>query len=279
MMLKKLTSLLLTLLLLNGLPLRVCAQANNFIVDDAGLLYADEAADLEQKAASLSESYGIDIIILTVDSLGGARAQDYADNFYDTQGYGDDGLLFLLAMEEREWYISTCGTVIYVLTDYGIQQLGEGILPYLSAGYWYGGFCAFLESLPYYLDAYASGDPVDGHGDYSGDYYHGQRDEIVHYPREHQPNFLLSLIIGLAVGGISVLVMRSTMNMKRAQRGASVYLKDGSWNLHTHRDIYLYSNITKTLRQQNTSSGSRGGGSSVHRSSGGRSHGGGGGRF
>jgi len=274
-MLKKLTSLVLAVLLLSCLILPAGAWTNHFIVDDAGLLDSGETADLEQRAASLSENYGIDIVILTVDSLGGVSAQVYADDYYDANGYGEDGLLFLLAMAEREWYISTCGSIINALTDYGIQQLGEGILPYLSSGYWYEGFGAFLEHLPYYLDAYASGAPVDGYADYSGDYYHGQQDAVVYHSREYQPNFLLSVLIGLAAGGITVLVMRSTMNTKRSQRGASVYLKDGSWKLHTHHDIYLYSNVTKTRRQQNTS----GGGSSVHRSSGGRSHGGGGGRF
>ena len=277
-MLKKLTSLLLILLLLGCLALPAAARTGSYIVDDAGLLDSDETADLEALAASLSESYGIDIVILTVDSLGGAYAQDYADAYYDSNGYGKDGVLFLLAMAEREWYISTCGSVIYALTDYGIQQLGDGILPYLSSGHWYEGFRSYLESLPYYLDAYAAGSPVDGYGDYSGDYYHGTQEEVVYYQEEKEPSFPLSLLIGLAAGGITVLIMRSTMNTKRSQRGASVYLKDGSWNLHTFRDLYLYSNVTKTRKQQNTS-GSSGGGSSVHRSSSGRSHGGGGGKF
>lgn len=275
-MMKKLTSLLLAVLLLCCLVLPAGASAGSYIVDDAGLLYSDEAAVLEEMASALSATYGIDAVILTIDSLGGVSAQEYADDYYVHNGYREDGVLFLLAMEEREWYISTCGTVIYALTDYGIQQLGEGVLPYLSSGSWYDGFAFFLERLPYYLDAYVSGTPVDGYADYSGTYYHGQQDEIVYYPQEKQPSFLMSLLIGLAVGGITIAIMRSMMNTKRAQRGASVYLKDGSWNLRMHRDIYLYSNVTKTRRQQSSSSG---GGSSVHRSSGCRSHGGGGGKF
>ena len=275
-MMKKLTSLLLAVLLMSCLVLSVSANSVSYIADDAGLLYSDEAAVLEEKAANLSAIYGIDAVILTIDSLGGVSAQDYADDYYDHNGYGEDGVLFLLAMEEREWYISTCGTVIYALTDYGIQQMGEAILPYLSSGSWYDGFAFFLDRLPYYLDAYVSGTPVDGYADYSGDYYHGQQDEIVYYPQEKNPSFPLSLLIGLASGGIAIGIMRAMMNSKRAQRGASAYLKDGSWNLHMHRDIFLYSNVSKTRRQQSSSSG---GGSSVHRSSGGRSHGGGGGRF
>ncbi len=273
---KKMASLVLAVLLLSCLILPAQANTQSHMIDAAGLLYPGEIAVLEENAAALSETYGIDVVILTVDSLEGKAAQDYADDYYDSHEYGENGLLFLLAMAEREWYISTCGNVIYALTDYGIQQLGEGILPYLSSGDWYSGFHCFLDSLPYYLDAYEAGSPIDGYADYSGDYYHSRQDEVVYYDREPQPSFLLSLIIGLVSGGIVILIMRSTMNSKRAQRGASVYLKEGSWNLYSHHDIYLYSNVTKTKRQQNTSSC---GGSSVHRSSGGRSHGGGGGRF
>ena len=277
-MFRKITTILLSLLIISCLMIYASAETS-WVADDAGLLKSDEIDSLEKQSASLAEQYGIHAVIHTVDSLEGFSAQNYADYFYDNAGYVDDGVIFLLAMEEREWYISTCGSMIYTLTDYSIQQLGEGILPYLSSGHWYEGFRSYLESLPLYLDAYESGTPVDGYADYSGDYYHGKQEEVVYYNQENRPNFLISLLIGLAAGGITILIMRSAMNTKRAQRGASVYLKDGSWNLYTHHDLYLYSNVTKTLRQQNTSSASRGGGSSVHRSSGGRSHGGGGGRF
>ncbi len=274
-MIKKLISMVLSLLLLSSMILTVSAEIKTRVADEAGLLYADEILSLEAKAQALAEGYGIDAVIVTIDSLHGQTAQDCADNYYDVSGYADDGVLFLLAMNEREWYISTCGKVIYALTDYGIQQLGDEVLPYLSSGNWYGAFAHFLDCLPYYLDAYEAGSPVDGHADYSGDYYHGQQDEVVYAPREYEPNFLISLLIGIAAGGITILVMRSSMKTNRSQRTASVYLKDGSWHLYRHLDIFLYSNVKKTRKQENTS----GGGSSVHRSSGGRSHGGGGGRF
>lgn len=268
--------LLLCLLLLPCLILPAAAQERPYVVDEAGLLLPGEISALEEAAGKLAEDYRIDPVILTVTSLSGSSAQDYADDYYDSQGYSDDGILFLLAMEEQEWYISTCGSLIYAVTDYGVQQLGEAVLPCLSEGLWFDAFSRFLSALPVYLDAYETGAPVDGNADYSGDYYHGDREEVVYYESESTPNFLLSLACGLAAAGITIAVMRYTMNTKRPQRNAGAYLKDGSWNLYHHRDLFLYSNVTKTRRQENKSSG---GGSSVHRSSGGRSHGGGGGKF
>lgn len=248
------------------------------IIDMADLLTDQEMIELESKAAQLTEDYGMDVVILTLDTLDGETPQNKADNFYDENGYGDNGVLFLLAMEERDWYISTCGNVIYALTDYGIQQLGSAMLPYLSGGYYYEAFDVFLNELPIYFNALENGTPIDGYADDSGDYYHGDREEVVYYDEASQgPSLLLSLLVGLVVAAITILIMRGSMNTRQKQRSADNYLKDGSYHLHTRQDLFLYSRVSKVRRQQNTSGG--GGGSSVHRSSGGRSHGGGGGKF
>lgn len=276
-MFQKVTSLLICLLLIPCLAFPAQAQSEIRVTDDAGLLQPEEILQLESTAANLADTYQIDAVIVTVPSLGGASAQDYADAYYDQNGYGDDGVLFLLAMAEREWYISTCGKVIYALTDYGVQQLGNGILPYLSDGDWYQGFGYFLDMLPFYLDAYEKGSSIDGFADDSGDYYHGDQEEILYYREESKPNFFLSLLCGMIVAGISLFVMRSSMNTKRARHAAGEYLVEGSWALTQHSDIFLYSNVTKTRKQEPPKN--TGGGSSVHRSSGGRSHGGGGGKF
>ena len=276
-MYKKLTSLLLCILLLPCFALSASGQTVSYVFDGAGLLLPEEISALEEQAGELALLYDIDPVILTVDSLGGIRAQDYADDYYDQSGYGEDGILFLLALAEQEWYISTCGSLIYTLTDYGIQQLGNEVVPYLGEGRWYDGFCAYLDTLPVYLDAYESGAPVDGFADYSEDYYHGDQEEVVYYQQESKPNFLISLLIGAAAAAVTILIMKSSMNTKRSQRTASVYMNNGTWNLTLHQDLFLYSNVTRTRKQEPPKSS--GGGSSVHRSSGGRSHGGGGGRF
>ena len=74
-----------------------------YIADKAGLLTPEEITSLEEKAAELASEYNMDPVILTVDSLYGSSAQDYADDYYDSHGYREDGVLFLLAMAEREW--------------------------------------------------------------------------------------------------------------------------------------------------------------------------------
>lgn len=271
-------SVFLCLILLIGLPVTAfAAQTASPVYDYGNLLSAEEEYLLEDKIQSICDAYGMDTVILTLDSLDGKAAQNYADDFYDSMGYGDDGVLFLLAMAEREWYISTCGKVSYALTDYGISQIGEEVVPGLSGGYYYEAFDTFLECLPYYLEALENNTPIDGYADYSGDYYHGQQEEVIYYEGDYGPNYLVSILVGLAVAAITVLGMRGSMNSRRPQKSAASYLKSGSYHLRTHQDLFLYSNISKVRRQQNNNH--HGGGSSMHHSSGGRSHGGGGGRF
>lgn len=279
---RKMSSLLLCIMLLPVLILHVHAASDlPMVADNADLLSASEEQALEEKAQSLRSEYELDVVIVTADSLGGKSAQDYADDYFDQNGYGYgsnyNGILFLISMAEQEWYISTCGDTIYAVTDYGVQQLGDIVVGYLADGDYYGGFNAFMDALTSYLDAYQNGSSIDGYADYSGDYYHGDRDEVVYYEKDTSPNLFVSLMIGAVSAAVVILIMRSSMNTKRQQRGASSYLKPGSFHLRSHQDMFLYSNVSKVRRQQNN--GSSGGGSSVHRSSGGRRHGGGGGKF
>ena len=270
---KKLVSFLLGLALILGMAIGVSAAQPVLVNDFAGLLTYDEASGLEQQALALREDFGIDTVILTLDSLNGYSAQTTADDYYDQNGYGDDGVLFLLAMEEREWYISTAGNCIYALTDYGLYEMEEAILPYLQSGDYHGAFEMFLLELSHYMKAYTQGDIIDGYVPQE-EQYHGHTDVVY---EEKGVNWFLSIAVGLIAAAITVGIMRSTMNTKRLQHSAGDYLKDGSFHMRQHQDIFLYSQVSKTRKPDPPSNS--GGGSGVHRSSSGRSHGGRGGKF
>ena len=287
---KRILLLLLCFSLL--LPVTVHA-ANPKVIDDADLLTNQETDLLESSAQSLADTYQMDVVILTVDSLGGKTSEAYADDYFDYNGYGigDDfsGILLLVSMEQRDWSISTCGEAIYAVTDYGIESLAEVFLPYLSNGRYYDAFRIYLQELETYFKAYRSGDPIDGYiGSYDGPgtYQPGTRDEVVYYEEpfgfsDIMVRLLVALVIGAVIAGIVLLVMRSGMNTAKQQSGAKNYMVSGSYNLYRCQDFYLYSRTSRTRKQENNSSGGHGGGggSSVHHSSSGRSHGGGHGKF
>lgn len=276
---KKLLLLILTLSVILTLAFPAAATEAGLptVIDNAELLAEDEEAALAETISELMVTYGMDIVILTEPSLNGDSAQDYADSYYDTNGYADDGILFLLAMEEREWYFSTCGEAIYVFTDYGIDRMGSLVLPCLSEGEYCKAFSLWLDALPGYFESYLNSDPVD-----SPDYGHGQsddRDNVVYYDHKEESsvNVLIAPLIGLIAAAITILIMRGQMNTARRQSGAAEYMNQDSYHLKVRRDMFLYSHVSKTPKPKNN--GTSGGGSSVHMGGGGRSHGGGGGRF
>lgn len=281
---KRRFTFLVCLMLLLSLAATAFAQESTLpqVIDGAGLLDSMQEQSLEEAAKALRDRYQMDVVILTLKSLDRKTPQEYADDFYDYYGYGigekKSGVLFLLSMEERDWYISTCGDAIYALTDYGIQQVGSAAVEYLSRGDYYSAFVVYLNALETYMKAYQNGSPIDGYANYSGSYYHGDRENVVYYDQPYTPNLMISIGVGLLIATITLLCMRGAMNTKRAQRSASEYMVRGSYNLRTQRDIFLYSRVSKT-RRETDSGGHGGGGSSIHHSSGGHSHGGGGGKF
>lgn len=286
---KKCMSILLCLMLLLSMALCVSAAGRENVIDEAGLLNWDEQDLLEKKADELWDSCHLDVAILTVDTTWGESVQTYADHYYDENGFGygsdNSGILLLLCMDTREWYITTCGEAIYIFTDYGLEQMGQAMIPWLAEGQYYNAFEIWLDSIPEYCEAFLDGAPIDGYVG-ADDYDPLGGDETVHYQPESKPNYFVRFLIALAIGagaaGIALMIMRSNMNTAKPQANAADYIKAGSYQVNVHRDMFLYRQVTKTPKADNSSGGTRsggGGGSSVHRSSGGTSHGGRGGRF
>ncbi len=245
---KRIFSLIAVLLLLICLGSPVYAYdygmpvTGAVISDGAGLLTDGEEGLLVARASELWRQYRLNIAIVTTDTLHGKSPRQYAEDAYDgLYGEGTDGILFLLSMEDRDWYISTSGRAMDLLTDGEADDSADEALAYLGRDEFYEGMDTWLEGLPHYLD---STEP------------------------EPQPSILIALVIGLAVALIAVLLMRRAMNTKRQQHSARDYLIPGSYRLGTCQDFYLYSRTTRTARPKSSSS-----------SSGGRSHGGGGGKF
>ena len=145
------------------------------LVDREHLLSDDQAEALSQRLKEIGSTYRCDVIIATVSSLGNKTAEEYADDFFDYNGYGygatpneqgttinGDGILLLLSMEGRDFWISTSGYGITAFTDYGIQTyLEDQFLPYLRNDDYAGGFNAFADACEYLLKTAREGVPYD----------------------------------------------------------------------------------------------------------------------
>lgn len=255
---RKLIATLLVFCLILASPLIAAAlDPLARVVDNADLLTDSEAYALEKRANDILYTYDMDVVIVTVNSLGGKSATAYADDYYDSHGYGIDekysGLLLLIAMDEREWAVSTCGDAIRAVTDYEIDEFFSDISGKLSDGEYYEAFDGFLTQIEAEYKAYADESTLE-----AGDIFF---------------RFVIALLIGTVIAGIALLIMRSQMNTAKSQRGAQSYIRNESYDLFRCQDIFLYSHTTRTRKAESSSGGG------THRGSSGRSHGGRSGRF
>ena len=58
------------------------------VIDNAGLLRPEQRAILEERFASVAETYHFDLVILTERTIGESDPGEYADSFFDRNGYG-----------------------------------------------------------------------------------------------------------------------------------------------------------------------------------------------
>ena len=239
------------------------------LVDDADLLSDREESRLLEKLDNISEKNKCDVAIVTVYSLDEKTATAYADDYFDYNGYGygtnDDGVLFLISMEKRDWAISTYGYGITALTDAGQQRIMQECKPYLSKGDYSEAFNIFADRCDEFIASARNGKIID----------------VDTLPKEPFPvgkNLLIALLIGAVVGAFAVMSMMAKLKSVHLQSSAVDYVKPGSLNVTQRNDIYLYRTVNRT-KIESSSGGSHSGGSHTHHSSSGRSHGGSSGKF
>ena len=257
---KKLIIMLLALLVTLSFAVPAFAEAMPRLVDQADLLTDAQEASLLSKLDSISNRQGMDVVVVTADTLDGKSPMAYADDFYDYNGYAEDGILLLVSMEDSDWWISTAGYGITAFTDAGIEYLGNRFVPSLSDGDYAGAFEIFADHCDEFITQAKTGDPYDTHN-------------LPKEPFDFLLNLAVSFVIGLVIAAVATAVMKGKLKSVRAQAGASGYVKTGSMNVTHRQDLFLYRDVNRTAKPKDSS------GSSTHTSSSGRSHGGGGGKF
>ena len=243
------------------------AAGKKSVIDDAGLIKASDEKELDKKIKNIQKDK-FDVVILTVKSLDGKSAQDYADDYYDNNDYGLDneksGVFFLVSKGDRKYHISTKGAGIKAFTDYGIGRIKEEIKPYLSDGDYFNACDEFLNITKDFVKAYKEGTPYDTDNPYN--------EEIDYVILE-----VIALVIAFVIALISVGIMRLRMNTAKPKGTAMEYIKKGSFKLTSEKDIFMYSTVTKTAKPKDNDNSA--GGNTTHVSSSGSEHGGGGGSF
>ena len=235
------------------------------LTDEADLLSDSEEKDLLAKLDEISDRQKCDVVVATVNSLEGKTAMEYADDFYDYNGYGygedRDGIILVISMEDRDWWMSTCGYGITAFTDAGQKYMSDKFIPMVSDGEYADAFTKYADLCDEFLTQAKTGEPYD---------------------KGNMPKESLNIIwlpIDLAVGLFAAFIVASLKKSKlktvRRKAAAQDYVVDGSFRVTKNNDRFITKNVTTRVIHRDDDSG----GSSTHTSSSGTSHGGSGGSF
>lgn len=255
---RKILSLLVILCLLSLAVFTVQAETVR-LADEAGLLSGSEEKSICQMLDEISSRQGVDIVIVTTDYLEGKSPMEYADDYFDYGGYAPDGILLLVSMEDRDWYVSTTGYGITAVTDAGLECISDRFVPYLSDEEYAEAFETFARLCDVFLTQARSGDPYDIHN-------------LPKEPFNAAVSLGVALVIGLVVSLIVTGKMKKELKSVAQRAKADDYIAPGSLQLSYSRDVLLYTHLDRRERPKS-------GGSSTHVSSSGTTHGGGGGKF
>lgn len=270
------TILLMLLLVFKMLPAEAADVSDGVIpeerllprlVDEGDLLTDKQEGELLEKLNEISERQSCDVVVVTLDGLDGYTAMDYADDFYDYYGYGygdeRDGILLLVSMEERDWWITTCGYGITAFTDAGMDYMADQFVPELSDGNYMSAFTKFAELCDEFLTQAKEGEAYD-----VGNLPKGSLSPLW---------IFIDLPLGLLFAYISATRKKDKLTSVRKKNEAQDYAVPGSIILTVNRDVMV--NKTVTSRRIERESENSTGGSTTHTSSSGTTHGGTGGKF
>ena len=253
-------------------------DATDKVYDFAELLSDSEENELYGDIINFTENYNLDAVVVTINYNSKSSAKDYADDFYDYNDFGvgqtNDGILFLIDMDNREMWMSTTGTAQLIYDDYRIDKILDATYDKIADEDYYGCASAFIEKSSYYASLGIPSSNENSYVDENGD-YHSNSNRDTNYTSVHIANFKLALIVAGIVTLIFALIAFSKHRMIKRATEAKQYLKN--FKISKKNDVFLHTNTTSRYIPPADDSSS--GGSSTHSGSSGVSHGGGGRSF
>lgn len=231
---KKLLSVIIIAL---ALFISVSGQSAYFFAESP--TYADDGL-LEENFSKVSSRYGFPVYGALTSNITKDDITDCADLYYAYMGLGDgpqnDGILLYVDPIKREYSIYAHGKGTEIFDEDALTYIEDAIYPHLSNSDYESAFIAFSDACDHLLGLYESGTPYKA-------------------PFEWLFWLVLTGIIGLISGFITVSVMKAKMKSVRFNDSARQYAQKDSFTLNYNRDIFLYRRVTKIKKPESSSSG------------------------
>lgn len=244
--------------------------------DLAGLLSDGEEARLAEEMQALGDEYETDVAAVTVDENPGT-AQQLAEDIFDYCGFGyasgNDGVLLLVDMDNRETAIVTTGTAEHSIRQEQMGAILDEIAPKFTARDYADAVEVFIDCVRYELTCYAAeqnGEPLPP--GYEAPYTPvSSSGSTANWPLR----ILVAAGIAAAVTGVRMfLLYRRHRPVQTASEAASYTVPD-SFRVTRQEDVFLRSSVTKTRIPKDNGGSSGGSSGGFHTGSSGTSHGGG----
>ena len=227
----------------------------NYIFDLSDQLSYEEWAELEARAADISQRHGCGVYVAFVDDFteygGGNDVYKTTYQLYHASELGmgadRDGIIILLSMDDRDYAMFVYGDhAEYAFDRYGQKELEDAFLGYFGDNDWYSGVSHYLDTCDEYLTRAEEGKPVR---------------------KNTLPMYIIVVAASCAIAGGICLMLKWKMKTVHQKAEANEYVAAGGLNLTKQYDRYTHT--TETRRKvhddsdsdSGTSSCSGGGGS------------------
>ena len=178
-------------------------SSQGYVSDFAGLLSPASKAQLEARLSQLEKETTVEIAVVTIKSLEGHSVEDYASRLFEQWGVGkkgkDNGVLFLVAAEDREVRIEVGYGLESVITDGRAGRiLDNDVVPHFKNGDYETGILSGVGAIEIYARGGTSPEPAQGRG---------------------FPGWLLVVIFALFFGGIIAIIVLSAKGIIKSSGG------------------------------------------------------------
>ena len=244
-------------------------DASEKVYDFANLYTDAQEKELYSLIMEYIDSYNLDFAIVTINNNSKESTAAYAQDFYDYNSFGIgnsyDGILFLIDMVNREFYMTTTGAGITMYTDDRIDKCLDEAFSYITEGEYYNATEAFIKKASWYASIGAP------------DRF-GNEPKLKGIAKLKAMSWSSIFVFSVVATGIVIFIFISSNKSVRKANSSKYYLAKADVNVD--KEIFLGRNVHSSPRFNDSSSGgSSGGGRSISSGSSGRSHGGGGRSF
>lgn len=231
------------------------------VYDYASLFSDSERSILNRTIESFIDQYDLDLVIATIDDNTKSSTREYAWDFYSENDFGmdnDGGLLFLIDMDNREFYMLTDGEAKNIFNDDRVDECLDAALSFIKNEGYFEGVNAFIGKVNWFARLGRYDERLSG----------SLKVSVMPWRN--------ILIFTSVVTTIIIIVLVCNNKMVRQATSSRQYLT--SSDVSVDREVYLGTHVDRRARPKPSDNDNFGGHSG---SSGGSSHsyGGGGRKF